>query len=457
MEYQIDGIQANLKQDIFGDNYKPAGFWIRGVALAFDSMLLTLVLGGLSMLSHESYPVAMAGGAALALFYFTFFHGMYGATPGKSLLGSKVVSDEGGDLGYGKAFFRALSANVDFPLTLGIGYLIAAFSKNKKTIHDYICATKVIYVPGKKKQLAVFMVLLVIGLCSGLYLLFNLFYFFNAIMKKLNTKFVTTSVVQSNILRGDLNVQVESHLQGNVAANNVVLISSAQPQAQGGITGNVAVNNAVMQNNAVANVIPKTVNPATLNPPPPAGGGATKQPALDHLKDKVIDYTITKIGWGIEKVLSSRGWDCSANNARFTPPVTEPQFRYTTYVNILPATMRYTEHDFRSFMSDRTRYGYDIIDPLFSLNDWGVFALHKLEKLPAYGTKYENGKLVKVAMVPTEEMGYYFQKNGWPKEKAIYISFRAVNHDIFNKYRKDFEAAVMSVKETLENDSGYAR
>jgi uncharacterized RDD family membrane protein YckC len=69
----------------------------------------------------------------------------FGQTLGKMALKVKVVSEDGGPIGFGKStgryFAKILSA-----LILCIGYLMAIWDPEKRALHDRICGTRVITV-----------------------------------------------------------------------------------------------------------------------------------------------------------------------------------------------------------------------------------------------------------------------------------------------------------------------
>ena len=80
---------------------------------------------------------------AIPITYVTWFIGKYQATPGKMAAGLIIVSPDGGRISYLKAFARYF-AEILSGILLGIGYLMAAFDEEKRTLHDRICATRVI-------------------------------------------------------------------------------------------------------------------------------------------------------------------------------------------------------------------------------------------------------------------------------------------------------------------------
>ena len=134
--------------------------------------------------------VATLGMLAISIFYDTWMVGKYGGTLGKLAIGAKVVNPDGSRLTYGRAFLRwfakkpinmfivyvpatiALSLfmvmgssafNADDDTVLGITAMLAgmvayvlvgvlfsgiywmcAFDEEKRTLHDRICATRVV-------------------------------------------------------------------------------------------------------------------------------------------------------------------------------------------------------------------------------------------------------------------------------------------------------------------------
>jgi uncharacterized RDD family membrane protein YckC len=72
-----------------------------------------------------------------------FFLGRFGATPGKMVCGLRVVTAMGDRISYGRATGRFL-AEILSGLVCYIGYIIAAFDEQKRTLHDHICSTRVI-------------------------------------------------------------------------------------------------------------------------------------------------------------------------------------------------------------------------------------------------------------------------------------------------------------------------
>lgn len=137
-----------------------AGFWIRAGAKIIDGIAIWLVQMLLSIplvflvtagAASESHAVSIAATMVMwviqigiAVAYPTFFIGKYGATLGKMACQIKVVTGDGEKVTYLRALARAFAEWLSM-LTLYIGYIIAAFDDEKRTLHDRICDTRVVY------------------------------------------------------------------------------------------------------------------------------------------------------------------------------------------------------------------------------------------------------------------------------------------------------------------------
>jgi uncharacterized RDD family membrane protein YckC len=140
------------------------GFWVRLAAKFFDRVILY----GVAMLVERAVvELAFAGVAPepmdwpqlwrliaivapinilIALAYTVYFMLRHEATPGKLILGLRVVRADGSRLGVGRIvgrFFAEMLSAVIF-LT---GYVMAAFDERKRTLHDYLCDTRVVKGP----------------------------------------------------------------------------------------------------------------------------------------------------------------------------------------------------------------------------------------------------------------------------------------------------------------------
>lgn len=143
------------------------GFWIRFVARVIDAVITSVALaivaiplGGLlggSLFRMASEPSAAAGmfaSAALGMYmllafalgfaYDVYFISQKGASPGKMILNLKVIHPDGSLLTVGQAVGRyfgyILSAFIFY-----IGFIMAAFDPEKRSLHDRLVDSRVIY------------------------------------------------------------------------------------------------------------------------------------------------------------------------------------------------------------------------------------------------------------------------------------------------------------------------
>jgi uncharacterized RDD family membrane protein YckC len=138
-----------------------AGFWIRFGAKFIDGMIVAIILLPMSFLFGFSLTINTANipeittlltqigiqtlaGIIGRMLYTWLLVGRYGATWGKMLVGIKVVMADGQSLTYGRAFARYWGEIVT-QFTCYIGYIIAAFDDQKRSLHDHMCKTRVVY------------------------------------------------------------------------------------------------------------------------------------------------------------------------------------------------------------------------------------------------------------------------------------------------------------------------
>ena len=141
---------------------KPAGFWMRYMALGIDWQVLALPVVVFGILMAVAIPVMVAGRVpratalavvlTLALFvlaavvaYSVWMHGKWGQTLGKMALGMRVVRTDGSPLGYGGAFVRWIGSVLS-ALILMIGYIMAGLRSDKRALHDLIAGSRVTYI-----------------------------------------------------------------------------------------------------------------------------------------------------------------------------------------------------------------------------------------------------------------------------------------------------------------------
>jgi uncharacterized RDD family membrane protein YckC len=133
-----------------------AGFLVRLVAYIIDVIILAIVDGIIQAIfvAPAMNPNAGGGAAALAAIgyilvliwtfgYLIFFWTSSGATPGKMIMGLKVVTVEGGKLTIGKAVLRIIGYFVS-AIIVYLGFLWVIWDKDKQGWHDKIAGTYVV-------------------------------------------------------------------------------------------------------------------------------------------------------------------------------------------------------------------------------------------------------------------------------------------------------------------------
>ncbi len=149
--------------------FKYAGFWLRALADFVDSILLDLiaivavfaVLGGaywvqtifFDSAGRSSFSwaeavdslgmqMAVVGSRVFfSLIYFTVLTSRFGTTPGKRLFRIYVISTETKEkVSLRQSLVRCLSYFASY-ITLGVGFMMAAFHPEKRALHDLISGT----------------------------------------------------------------------------------------------------------------------------------------------------------------------------------------------------------------------------------------------------------------------------------------------------------------------------
>lgn len=151
--------EAQPKQKIQFPEY--AGFWIRFCATIIDCIIILLasyiiqLLTGIELMQawYDGENSSLQSDLYLCLifiFYPTITTGSsLQATLGKKVLGLKVIRPDGSRITYLRAFGRFWATGVSC-IILYIGYIMAAFTNQKKALHDMIADTRVVYARSLK-------------------------------------------------------------------------------------------------------------------------------------------------------------------------------------------------------------------------------------------------------------------------------------------------------------------
>ncbi len=126
-----------------------AAVFLDGLILGGFNVLTNLIVVGSAVNSREPGQVSAVQGIlmliqfAVGISYETFMIGKYGATLGKMACKIKVITADGGPVGYGRACGRYFSKILSSLICL-IGYIMAIPDEEKRALHDRICGTRVV-------------------------------------------------------------------------------------------------------------------------------------------------------------------------------------------------------------------------------------------------------------------------------------------------------------------------
>jgi uncharacterized RDD family membrane protein YckC len=125
-----------------------AGFWLRVLAVFADGgMLFFASFIIIVVTSFAGEMGSMIGGVLILLLQLLYWPVMHAsarqATFGKAMVGIQVTHVDGDRISMLRSFGRELAKLIS-ALPLGIGFLIAAFTRRKQALHDMIASTLVV-------------------------------------------------------------------------------------------------------------------------------------------------------------------------------------------------------------------------------------------------------------------------------------------------------------------------
>jgi len=157
------------------EEVKYAGFWIRFVASFLDTLLLALPVGiviyflsdghwfdfaqyqqnlqmamsgnphALDNQPHTSFRWELIFEMSVLIVTVIFWDKWGGTTPGKRMVGIKIVDAKTfEDITNKQAITRSLGYIISL-IPFGLGFLMVAFRKDKRALHDLLANTAVIY------------------------------------------------------------------------------------------------------------------------------------------------------------------------------------------------------------------------------------------------------------------------------------------------------------------------
>jgi uncharacterized RDD family membrane protein YckC len=135
-----------------------AGFWIRFAALIIDTLVLTgasliaaIPVGVLTILGSDDFAVnGTVAGYYLVSFVGSWLYSAFlessamQATLGKRAVGIVVTDTRGRRLSFGRATGRFFAKFLN-SFTLGIGWILAGVTAQKRGLHDFAAGTLVVF------------------------------------------------------------------------------------------------------------------------------------------------------------------------------------------------------------------------------------------------------------------------------------------------------------------------
>jgi uncharacterized RDD family membrane protein YckC len=151
MTTALDTVRAFETPEGVELHLRTAGLVPRALAWALDTLIrfgayiaLAFMLLNLGKLGVGLFFIALF---AMEWFYPVLFEVLWqGATPGKRVLGLRVVHDDGTPVGWPASLLRNLLRFVDFlPLFYGVGIASLLFSPEPRRLGDHVAGTLVVY------------------------------------------------------------------------------------------------------------------------------------------------------------------------------------------------------------------------------------------------------------------------------------------------------------------------
>ncbi len=135
----------NMHNNTVAPEHDYAGFWIRVIAALIDFVLVAIIGIICLMIFGQEFTGSWLYTIALMLAYYAWPESspaMQGSL-GKYVLGLKIIRTDGDKISFLRAICRNISKYLS-AIILMIGYIMVAFHKKKRGLHDIICETYVV-------------------------------------------------------------------------------------------------------------------------------------------------------------------------------------------------------------------------------------------------------------------------------------------------------------------------
>jgi uncharacterized RDD family membrane protein YckC len=112
--------------------------------VAVSTLISRLLGGGARAAGNSSETIGVVLAILAAALNLGVLPGLTGLTAGKWATGLRIRRADGSEIGIGRAFLRHFVGYPVSLLTLGLGFLIAAFNERGRGLHDLIAGTRVV-------------------------------------------------------------------------------------------------------------------------------------------------------------------------------------------------------------------------------------------------------------------------------------------------------------------------
>jgi uncharacterized RDD family membrane protein YckC len=109
--------------------------------LAFSTLVSRVLGGGARAAGNSSETIGIVVAVMVAALNLGVLPGLTGFTVGKWAAGLRILRNDGSEIGIGRAFLRHFAGYPLSFITLGLGFLIAAFTVRGRGLHDLIAGT----------------------------------------------------------------------------------------------------------------------------------------------------------------------------------------------------------------------------------------------------------------------------------------------------------------------------
>ena len=109
-----------------------------------SGLVSTFIKSLVATLENEALLITVSFTSVFGAVYLLFFWVLVGITPGKALLGLRVVRADGQSLTIGRAFLRLVGYWVS-ALLFFLGFVMVIFDNRRQGLHDKIANTVVVY------------------------------------------------------------------------------------------------------------------------------------------------------------------------------------------------------------------------------------------------------------------------------------------------------------------------